>query len=81
MPCPRDHLDFHANVGTAPGLIGGQSRGAEFSRECQAGAIPKREAEGSCGGPEVSSGIGLGRREWADIKVQTAEHLSHLFGA
>ena len=38
---PSDHLDFHADLGTAPSLIRRQSENAEFSRECQAGAIPK----------------------------------------
>lgn len=42
---PSDHLDFHADVGTAPGLICRQSGNAEFSRERQAGTIPKRKAE------------------------------------
>ena len=67
---PSDHLDFHADVGTAPSLIRSQSGNAEFSRECKAGAIPKRKAEGSRGGPEMAGCVGLDRGERADIEVK-----------
>ena len=45
-----DDLDLYACLGAGPGLIRSQSGDAEFSCECQAGAIPKREAEGPRGG-------------------------------